>query len=84
MLMSAEKINEKIKAGVIFGETGPVPRWFTWRKKKIVITSVNYNWKSTDGKAILLHFAVSADSGSYELSFNRDSMEWKLMKSEIL
>ena len=84
MLMPAEKINEKIKAGVVFGASGPVPRWFTWRKKKILVTSVNYKWKSTDGKSVLLHFAVSADSGNYEISFNRDSMEWKLLKSEIL
>jgi hypothetical protein len=69
---------------VVFGAACPVPRWFTWRKKKILVTSVNYKWKSTDGKAVLLHFAVSADSGNYEISFNRDSMEWKLLKSEIL
>ena len=66
-------------------ECGGTPRmkplWFTWNRRTIPIQAVNYTWEGNEGRAAIYFFAVSDTSNNvYELSFNSETLEWRLWR----
>ncbi|HNW92081.1 MAG TPA: hypothetical protein PKM88_04130 [bacterium] len=77
----ATVIGEPVKVGAVFAGPAVRPRWFDHRARRHDIAAITYQWRSRNGAAVLLHFAVSDGANLYELSFNQQSLEWRLEKS---
>ena len=54
------------------------PLRFTWSDRQVDIKEVTYEWTTSEGTSRLLHFSVTDGKTLYELSFNTDSILWKL------
>ena len=54
------------------------PLRFTWSDRQVDIKEVTYEWTTSEGTSRLLHFSVTDGNTLYELSFNTDSILWKL------
>jgi len=74
------EVNEKIKVAAVFDGDGVFPRWFFWGKRKRAVTKVEHVWRSREGEAPLLFFAVSDGCNVYELRLNQKTLEWRLEK----
>lgn len=81
--MDAETINESIDVGAVFGKNKIKPRWFVWNGRKIDVKEVTYTWKSREGDAVILYFAVTDGATSFELSLNQKTMCWILEKTNL-
>ncbi len=77
----ATDIGETVRVGAVFSGAAVQPRWFDWQQRRYDITTVTYRWQSRMGEALLAHFAVSAGGNLYELSFNRQTLQWRLEKA---
>jgi hypothetical protein len=75
-------INEAIRIAVVFSPRGLRPVWFDWRGRQIWVRDVAFSWRTMQGRANIIHYSVTDGQGLYELSFNQDSMAWKLMHAE--
>lgn len=58
------------------------PLRFLWGKRTLVIKEITYRWKSSEGKTVLHHFSVTDGSTLYQISFNPDSLLWRLNSLE--
>ena len=74
-------IGETIKVGAVFSGAVVQPRWFDHRQRRHEVAAITYQWRSRAGEAVLLHFAVSDGTNLFELSFNQQSLAWRLEKS---
>lgn len=52
------------------------PVWFELNRHKHVVTKTTYHWRGREGETPLLHYAVTADDGLYELVFNAVEQSW--------
>jgi hypothetical protein len=76
-------IDEKIVAGVVFGDTRPIrPAWFRWSARRIDIREITWAWSRREGRALLRHFSVTDGATLYELVYNAESGEWRLLRCE--
>jgi hypothetical protein len=73
-------VEQPVKVGAVFEGAKVNPRWFVWKGLRRNVKAVNYNWKSKQGNALILHFSVFDGSAHYHLSFNNTTLEWKLEK----
>lgn len=73
-----EKIDEPIEVLVNFTFGGPIPLYFTWRKREYNIESVNFIHTSNEGNIPLVHFAVSTQTETYKIIFNTKDLTWTL------
>ncbi len=73
-----EKINEQIEAIVHFTARRPIPLLITWRGKKFKISEVNFTHISHQGKAQMVHFAVSTEKEAFNITFNTQDLTWQL------
>ena len=74
-------IGEQVKVGAVFAGAAVRPRWFDHHRRRHEVREITYQWRSRAGDAVLLHFAVSDGTNLFELSFNQQSLEWRLEKS---
>ena len=73
------RVAESVKVAAIFAPGSRIkPVWFEWRRQKHAITELSYFWKSSDGDAALLHFAVTDGCNLFELIFNLSDQIWTL------
>ena len=54
------------------------PVRFNWSGKQIDIKEITYEWSTLNGTNKLLHFSVTDGSTLYELSFDTNSIVWRL------
>jgi len=78
--MSVE-IDEFINVGAVFSRGAMKPVWFSRRGRQVRISEIAFTWKTREGSVGVLHFSVTDGQGLYELSYNKETMGWKLMKS---
>ena len=46
------------------------------------IKEITYCWKSSEGKTVIHHFSVTDGNTLYQISFNPDSLLWRLNSLE--
>ncbi len=73
------EIGERIFVIAAFGRSIRLkPLRFTWSDRQVDIKDVTYEWTSSEGTSKLLHFSVTDGNTLYELSFNTNSILWRL------
>ena len=81
--MQVSEVNEKIKVGAVFDGSKVTPKWFFWGRRKHTIQTIEHTWRSKEGEAPLLYFAVTDGSNVYEIRLNQKTLEWHLEKVYI-
>jgi hypothetical protein len=74
-------IGEKVNVLASFAG-GIRPIKFKWSGRLIPVKEVTYTWKSREGKANIHHFSVTDGTSLYELSFDSQSLIWRLENLE--
>jgi hypothetical protein len=54
------------------------PVKFIWGKRPFEIREVTYRWKSDEGRSVIYHFSVTDGRTLYEISFNSNTLLWRL------
>ena len=76
-------IDERIVAGVVFGDGRAIrPAWFRWGGRRIAVREITYTWVRREGRAVLHHFTVTDGATLYEIVYNTESSEWRLLQCE--
>lgn len=73
-----EKVNEKIEVEVDFLKKRTVPRKFFWQGRVYNLKKITLVHSFWQGRAKIYHFSVSDGINFFRLSFNTDSLEWRL------
>ena len=73
-------VDEPVKVGVIFGNSGIIPKWFIWKDRKYQIKETTYTWRDSIGEAKVIHFSVTDGTTLFELSLNQKTLSWRLVK----
>ncbi|MEW6109064.1 MAG: hypothetical protein AB1632_07870 [Nitrospirota bacterium] len=74
-----EIINEPIRVIASFSPSCKIrPVKFIWGKRTFEIEEITYQWKSREGKAAIYHFSVTDGGTLCEISFNADTLLWRL------
>lgn len=78
------EIGEKILVVAVFKNGEIFPRKFVWNGKELKINKIALNYTKRVGSCLLKFFSVNVlgTASAYELSFNTDSMIWKIEKIE--
>ncbi len=76
------ELDDPIQVAALFGGGQLRPVWFRWQGRKIEVRQVNLSWRSSQGRAILTHFAVTDGLNLYELTINHQDLTWRLTKSD--
>ena len=73
------EIGERVFVIAAFGRSIRLkPLRFTWSDRQVDIKDVTYEWTTLEGTSKLLHFSVTDGKTLYELSFNTNSISWRL------
>jgi hypothetical protein len=73
------EVGERVFVIAAFGRSIKLkPLRFTWSNRQINIKDVTYEWITSEGSSKLLHFSVTDGNTLYELSFNTNSILWRL------
>lgn len=76
-------IGETISVIASFGLPYKVkPLRFKWSGRLLEVKEITYTWKTEEGKSNIYHFSVSDGKTLYEISFNTDSLLWRLESLE--
>ncbi len=73
------EIDDPITVGVVFSRAEVRPVWFSWHGRQIRIRENAYSWKTREGSSVVLHFSVTDGQGIYEIRYNKETMDWKLV-----
>ncbi len=81
------EIGEPIKVGVVFGANciggkNIKPVWCIWKERQYRIKEVRYTWTNKEGSASLHYLSVTDGQNLYEISYNTETMVWKLIAIE--
>ena len=77
--MRYEQLKESIEVIVHFATNGIRPLRFLWKGNSHRVRSVKGRWTTLEGKQKHRHYAVTTDSvGNCEISFDVDTMSWKI------
>ena len=81
------EIGEPIKVGAVFGADciggkKIKPVWFAWKGRQYRIKEVTYTWTNKEGMACVHYFSVTDGQNLYEISYNTETMVWKLIAIE--
>ncbi|TAN60897.1 hypothetical protein EPN18_07725 [bacterium] len=74
------EIKESIKVMAVFdaGAAPVKPVKFKWRGRVYPIKEITCTWRTKDGIADVVHFAVTDGATLYEISYNQLTMRWTL------
>lgn len=73
-----EEIDELVEVVAVFCQGQAFPHSFKWKERKYVVEQINLEHQEKQGRSTLFCYSVSAGGNSYELSFNNESLVWKL------
>jgi len=74
------RIDERIKVGVVFREEGQKVeiKWFSWRGRRLRVAKTTYVWREREGRDLIHKFIVTDGSDLYELSYRQEKLAWFL------
>ena len=73
------RLREDISVVASFGRPYKVrPVKFRWNGRLLEISEVTYKWSTMEGRAVVYHFAVTDGANAYELSFNSQTLLWRI------
>lgn len=76
-------IGETISVTAYFGLPYKIkPVRFRWSRRLFEIKEITYTWKTKDGRKEVYHFSVTDGGSLYELTFDTDSLIWRLENLE--
>ncbi|MFH0766000.1 MAG: hypothetical protein V2A61_06240, partial [Calditrichota bacterium] len=82
--LSFEKLDEPVEVIAHFAERRISPIRFLWKGRPHKIEAVRGRWTTMEGLRQRRHFAVSAGGvGACELTFDVESMEWRIRSVAI-
>jgi len=58
------------------------PVKFNWSGRLFEIKEITYTWKTKEGRKNIYHFSVTDGGALYELTFDTDSLVWRLENLE--
>ncbi|MCX8110151.1 MAG: hypothetical protein N3D15_02750 [Syntrophorhabdaceae bacterium] len=58
------------------------PVKFRWSGRTIRVTEITYTWRSKEGRKDIYHFALTDGSALYELTYDAESLLWRLENLE--
>ena len=58
------------------------PLKFNWSGRLLEVREITYTWKTREGQNEIYHFSVTDGKTLYELSFDTDSLIWKIENLE--
>ena len=73
-----DTLSEPIQVGAIFKNAQLIPKMFLWRGAKFKVVSINMSHTDRIGSAKIYYFSVSNKSGAYKISFNNETLAWRL------
>jgi len=74
--------DEAIEVGAVFSRHGIKPVWFARNNRQVRVRETTFSWKTREGRATVIHFSVTDGQGLYEICYNAEMMEWRLLNSE--
>jgi len=76
-------VGETISVIASFGRSHRIkPVRFNWSGKLFEIKEITYTWKTEEGKNNIYHFSVTDGRSLYELTFDTNSLLWRLENLE--
>jgi hypothetical protein len=76
-------VGETISVIASFGRSHRIkPVRFNWSGKFFEIKEITYTWKTEEGKKNIHHFSVTDGRTLYELTFDTNSLLWRLENLE--
>ena len=76
-------VGETISVIASFGQFYKIkPVRFNWSGKLFEIKEITYTWKTKEGKKNIHHFSVTDGRTLYELTFDTNSLLWRLENLE--
>ena len=73
------KLKEDISVVASFGRPYKVrPVRFRWQDRLLEVSEITYRWSTMEGRAVVHHFAVTDGASAYELSFNSQTLLWRI------
>jgi hypothetical protein len=77
-------IGENISVIVSFGLPYKIrPVSFKWSGKLRDVKDITYSWTTKEGQNKIYHFSVTDGKTLYELSFDTNSLLWRMEKLEV-
>lgn len=76
-------IQEPIKTGVVFDRGGVFPAWFIWGGRRYTVREVTQRWRTKNGSETILHLGVTDWVSVFELTFNQETLVWRLRSVEV-
>ena len=77
--MTAMRLKEDISVVASFGRPYKVrPVRFRWNGRLLEVREVTYRWSTMEGRAVVYHFAVTDGASTYEITFNSQTLLWKI------
>lgn len=58
------------------------PLKFKWSGRLFEVKEITYSWKTREGQKEIYHFSVTDGKTLYELTFDTDSLIWKIENLE--
>jgi hypothetical protein len=76
-------VGETINVIASFGQPYRIrPVRFDWSGRLFEIKEITYTWKTKEGLKNIYHFSVTDGGSLYELTFDTDSLVWRLENLE--
>jgi hypothetical protein len=76
-------LGERISVTASFGFSYRIkPVRFYWSKRFFEVKEITCVWKTKEGQNDIYHFSLTDGQALYELTFDTDSMIWKLENLE--
>jgi hypothetical protein len=69
----------EVRVATVFAEGKIRPVWFELKRRRYQVEAVTYRWQGRRGEALLLHFAVSAAGGLFELVYDTTAQRWEVV-----
>lgn len=58
------------------------PVKFRWSGRLIRVAEITYTWRSKEGRKDIYHFALTDGSALYELTYDTETLLWRLENLE--
>ena len=77
-------IGETISVIASFGLPYKIrPVRFKWSGRLFEVKEITYSWQTKEGRKKIYHFSVTDGKTLYELSFDTNSLLWRMEKLEV-
>ena len=77
------QVGETINVIASFGSSCRIrPLRFRWSGRLFEVKEITYTWKTREGQGNIYHFSLTDGKSLYEITFNADSLIWRLENLE--